>query len=472
MTSIRGRLALALTVALALLLGAGGWVLYATMKRGLEERHRKEVEAEAIAVARCVNFENGAIELILPETLVTEFSRADGPAYYEIVDADGRALAASPSLGGRRIRADGRRPEGGEFARLPLPDGRSGLVAIVQVEPETEDEHAVAAHGPLFAIVADAEGDVIETLGHLRTTILVVVLASILGVVGIVNWALRRELKPLERMAAEAQRIDGSSLDRRFETGTLPAELGPIRDRLNDLLARLESSFARETRFNASVAHELRTPIAELRAMTEVALRWPDERETARVLRDALSIAERMQALVNALLLLRRVESGHEGLDRRSVDLGQALAAAVARAEVAARARGVSVTLDLLEPIVVDSEPMLMAMLLDNWLANAVEYAPRGSCVAVEARRTGTTFALSVSNDAPHLSSADLERMFEPFWRKDAARADAAHSGLGLALTQSIAGVLGADVDVRLEDGARLVLSLSGTGPSSPARVS
>src|SRR5262249_3538686 len=118
------------------------------------------------------------------------------------------------------------------------------------------------------------------------------------------SWLVRRGLAPLDRLAERAATIGPESLTERFPAGDEPSELGPIRDRLNDLRARLEAAFERERRFPADAAHELRTPIAELRAAAELAARHPDDPEAvAHALTTAGTSSARMERLVSSLLL-------------------------------------------------------------------------------------------------------------------------------------------------------------------------
>jgi two-component system sensor histidine kinase QseC len=114
-------------------------------------------------------------------------------------------------------------------------------------------------------------------------------------------------LRPLSSLAKRAETIHASSLQLRFPTDNIPVELLPIAQRLNDLLARLEASFAREQRFSADVAHELRTPIAELRTLAEVALKWPDDVNQA-ALKEALNIALQMESVATGLMALARCD--------------------------------------------------------------------------------------------------------------------------------------------------------------------
>src|SRR5204862_5745959 len=127
-------------------------------------------------------------------------------------------------------------------------------VHAASASPIAADDLSIRA----FVPVAETRA----TLSRLGATIATVIALAFATSLVLVRFLLRRELAPLETMAAEVQTIDERSLDRRFASGPLPAELEPIRSRLNDLLERLQQSFDRERRFNAAVAHELRTPIA------------------------------------------------------------------------------------------------------------------------------------------------------------------------------------------------------------------
>jgi len=138
----------------------------------------------------------------------------------------------------------------------------------------------------------------------------------------VVPWVVRSGLKSLGRLANQAGQITASSLDTRFDLAHVPDELQPIYEKLNDLLGRLDDAFGRERRFTANVAHELRTPVAELRALSEVALRWPgDEKSAAQSFREVSTITRRMESVVTTLLALARSEAGASQATTASVDL-------------------------------------------------------------------------------------------------------------------------------------------------------
>jgi two-component system sensor histidine kinase VanS len=111
------------------------------------------------------------------------------------------------------------------------------------------------------------------------------------------------------------------------------------------------------------------------------------------------------------------------------------------------------------DDLIVFTQPELLDLIVDNWIANAFEYAPRRSIVDIVARREDGCCVIEVSNDAPRLGADDMQHLFEPFWRKDEARSGDLHSGLGLSLTKSLAQALGGTVSASLE-GSRLMMSL------------
>ena len=232
----------------------------------------------------------------------------------------------------------------------------------------------------------------------------------------------------------------------------MPAELRPIAERLNDLLARLDEAFQRERRVTADIAHELRTPIAELRALAEVGLKWPEEA----AFQDAFQIAQRMETLVTGLLALARHESGKQPVGREPV----ALANLVDKVwqPIAERARGRQ--LDVAIEVTGDwqTDPILLRLIVGNLLANAVEYAPNRGKIRV----VGNDSLLEISNSTDDLTREDLPHLFERFWRKDVSRTDAGHSGLGLTLARAATAALGLELTAEMPEAGMLRLSLRG----------
>ncbi|HVG92933.1 MAG TPA: HAMP domain-containing sensor histidine kinase, partial [Planctomycetota bacterium] len=234
------------------------------------------------------------------------------------------------------------------------------------------------------------------------------------------------------------------------------------------LLARLDEAMGRERRFTGNVAHELRTPIAELRSIAAVGTRWPgDEAAVEQFFRDVDVVAGRMEGLVADLLLLARCQGGAEPAERRPVALREAVETAWAGESTRARGREAPFTLDVPEDLRIEADPGKLAIVLRNLLSNAAVHGTPGCEVRCVARRRGGRVRLEISNEAEPLSAQDLSRLTDPFWRKDAARASDAHAGLGLAIAAALTSLLRIDLAFEQAPGGTFTVRLEGDAPAA-----
>ena len=322
----------------------------------------------------------------------------------------------------------------------------------------------------LTLVTALPAPELTRTLRSLALVLLGTGGAAVVLLVPLLKAALRRGLQPLADLAQATAGINAGKLDTRLDAQSVPEELQPVVSKLNALLERLETSFVRERRFSSDVAHELRTPVAELRSLAEMVANWPAE-ATPAAFADVRAIAREMEDIVNALTLLSRAQAGTQPVDLTEVNLTSLVQDALDRASPAATAKGHTFIVHLAD-VTAQTDATLWKMILANLIGNAVDHAPPGSTITVQL--TPTAFA--VSNPAPDLSQEDLPHLFERFWRKESSRTGYGHSGLGLALVSSLASLLGlrpaaaltADHQLRL--GLLLLFHPPETGPPSPAQ--
>lgn len=253
-------------------------------------------------------------------------------------------------------------------------------------------------------------------------------------------------LAPLRRIAGEVDRIDVGSLDERFDQRDLPEELRPIVGRLNALMERMGRSFARERRFSADLAHEMRTPVAEAKAIAEGAVKWPED-GGPEAWRDVVASMERMENVVHSMLQLARIERERPEGNAGSFPLRPLIDELWADHRATAAARGVTLRVESTADLVLDGDRSWWGHLLGNLLGNAAEYADQGGCVTFSAGDGSTV--LAVRNPAAGLDAGQVERLFDRFWRADGARGESSHCGLGLSLARACAEAMG----YRLEAG-------------------
>jgi two-component system, OmpR family, sensor histidine kinase QseC len=251
-------------------------------------------------------------------------------------------------------------------------------------------------------------------------------------------------LTPLQRTATSVGERSEQDL-RQVEASGAPREVRPLVDALNRLLQRIRSALNTERRFTADAAHELRTPLAAIRANAQVLVAARDQAEREATARDLLASVDRSTRLVEQLLALARADQPLQDDKLRDVDIAD-----VAREQLAAhRARAEQHGIALhgaLEPGATRADPALLSVMVRNLLDNALRYTPPGGHITVATRADEQGPMLTVEDDGPGIPEAERERVFERFHRLPGQRATG--SGLGLSIVRRVADVHGARVAI------------------------
>ncbi|WP_372808878.1 sensor histidine kinase [Pontiella sp.] len=307
-----------------------------------------------------------------------------------------------------------------------------------------------------LVILAVSRDEIDVTLARLASILIGGGIACCLILSLLLIVSLRVSLRPLSKLGEQAATMDAESLHERFSEESAPSDIRPIIGRLNDLMAKLEESFARERRFSGDLAHELRTPLAAIRTTSEVALKWPDQ-ASAEDFEEIHKLSSGLQQTLDSLLLLSRMESSAAEKARESVD--PATIAEECRALHAPRAaeHGLRIEFDSSQAAGLETDPRMLRIIMANLIGNAVEYAPEGSVVTIA---VGGAALFQCANDAPNLAPDDVPRLFERMWRKDKARTESGHAGLGLSIAKACADTLGFELVAELDDGGRLHIAL------------
>lgn len=465
MRSIQTRLLLLLAAGSATLVFAGGWVLDGLVRRQLLAMLDVALLSRAEALANVLAIDPDAMREGRESALAAALEVTSRPFYFQIWTHDGITAGRSPSLAGvdlPNLHGDPTKPWFGDIERLP--NGRAGrAVEVVTRRLPASDAAGAdeAARYPLTIVVATDQTELDATLARLRRVALSIALLALgLGVLTL-RWVLRTGLAPLRELAEQARALDARSLASRFELEHAPSELAPIRDRLNELLARLQADFDHEQRFTSSLAHELRTPIAELRTLAEVALRADPVARSSGNYQAFLTSVERIQALVQALLLLRRSEAGQLERAGDHVELGTLVQDVLDDHEASAAQRSLALEAELADGVWLDTNRAMLRAIVDNLLRNAVEYAPGGTAVRVGVERAGAGFVLRIRNAAPALDEESVARLFEPR-RGGQTRRDGSHLGLGLALCNALARFVELELSAALDAEHHLVFTIAG----------
>ena len=226
----------------------------------------------------------------------------------------------------------------------------------------------------------------------------------------------------------------------------------------------MQAAFARERCFSADVAHELRTPIAELRSLSEVALKWPNgDGAATNSFQDTLDIAVQMQGIVDGLLAIARCENGTQVSIREPVRLAEVIQRSWKPFRERAAEKDLQVQLELPESELqsVESDPAMLGLILSNLFSNAVEYTPAHGALSIRLQSDGSDFDLSVMNMSDNVTADDVPHFFERFWRKDTARSSSQHSGIGLSVSHAFARALGFNLSAKLSENGLVQMTVA-----------
>jgi two-component system sensor histidine kinase QseC len=446
-----------------LLTGCGFVGAYVTMRSALLRNFDETLRAKTQLISTLTEVNAGRVELDFSDRSSDSFERDIGIDFFEIWRHDGTLVLRGPSLGDRDLpRATGSLSSP-RTTELNVHGRRLRAMGITFV-PSIEDKKGLSSGMEVDLVVASDRAELDRTLDILGWVLGGCCGLLVVGTRIIIPRLLQRGLSPLDRLANESSHMDDRTLSRRFPTTGLPDEIGKISEGLNLLLGRLESAFDRERRFSADVAHELRTPLAELRNLAEVAVKWPEERD-ARTDEEILEATLHMELLVTQMLALARSDNGSLRLQKQRTDLVGETQDAWHKVSARAASRGLEFTCQLPPLLEVEADRALLRSILDNLLGNAVDYSRPGSGISVTAHAERNRFVLGIANDTSDLTAEDVDRLFERFWRKDGSRSGGEHTGLGLSLSKAFAEFLGWSLDATLNTGKRLTLTLRGALP-------
>jgi two-component system heavy metal sensor histidine kinase CusS len=298
-------------------------------------------------------------------------------------------------------------------------------------------------------------------------TLLAVVLAfGILAATAIAITVTKRGLRPLAEMTHSLERVGPTHLSERVPPARWPRELRPLAVAFDEMLDRLEDSFTRLSQFSADLAHELRTPIANILGEAQVTLtraRTPDEYRE--VIESIVAECERLSAIVDNLLFLARAEAADQQIQRTPFDGRAALEKIAAYYQTIAEDRDVTITCTGQGKI--QADPVLFSRAVSNLVDNSLRFTPDGGAIRISVAERNEHSEISVSDTGSGIAAEHVPRVFDRFYRADSSRSSHG-AGLGLALVKSIVDLHGGSARMQSELGRGTTVTLIFPGKIAP----
>ena len=423
-----------IVVAIALVVGAAG--LIAALRRTMVDEVAEAARAQASDVVR---------QLEAGRPPVLEVAGAD-EQLIQVMTPAGAVVASSLNMEGRPAVV---RLAPGQSANVVTPLDDDEFVAVA--------EGAQTSDGPRIVLVARALVDVLDTTTVI-TRLLIIGLPLLVAVVALTTWfAVGRALAPVEAIRREVDAISAAQLHRRVPQPKADDEIGRLAATMNRMLERLESARNSQRRFVSDASHELRSPITVIRQHAEVALAHPDRVTAAELAEVVLAEQQRMQRLVEDLLLLARADE-HVPLAREAVDLDDLAF------EEGHRLRSTTskhVDTSGVSAVRVQGDADALRRVIRNVGENAARHASSRVDITLVERRNGVV--LTIDDDGPGIPESERVRVLHRFVRLDEARSrDEGGSGLGLSIVDEVVRAHGGSVLIEESPlgGARIQIAL------------
>jgi len=358
------------------------------------------------------------------------------PVYFRVLDSRGQLVSESPGLPQVVKRA-------GVPARQTVwsDDGRPYrlLTAAVHRELDGGSEYTIQA-----AVSVVVQQKLLEAY---RSRMWIALSISLIGCLLAGYRIARSGIRPVEDVSQTARRIRSTALDERIDSRHMPSELALLASEFNEMLGRLKEGFERLSRFSADIAHELRTPVNNVRGAMEVALSKPRSGDEYRdTIASCTEEAQRLTRIIESLLFLARAEDPNHIIQREPLDVMHELSLVREFYEASAGELGVDIRVAPAgekgagERIIAPLDRTLFQRALGNLLANALAHTPRGGSITMSATRDNGTLHVDVIDTGCGVGGEHIPHVFDRLYRVDPHRSQSdGGAGLGLAIVKIMA---------------------------------
>ncbi len=347
-------------------------------------------------------------------------------------------FSANPTIAAGEAELKDHQTQGKLFSLVSIKSGANGHAYIIQVaQDRTVDEQFEKQFGLLVAAVL--------LCGFFASALIAITVT-------------KRGLRPLGAMTRSLMRVGPKRLHERVPPADWPRELQPVAIAFDDMLDRLEDSFTRLSQFSADLAHELRTPLANIRGEAEVALtrpRSPNEYEA--VIESSVAECARLSGIIDNLLFLARAEAAESKVQRSLFDGRSAIERIATYNEAIAEERQLTITCRGDGEVYAD--PILFGRAVSNLVDNAVRFTPDGGQIAIALASNAQGAEVVVSDTGCGIPAMHISRILDRFYRVDPSRSTEG-TGLGLSLVKSIADLHAGSISVQSEVGRGTVVTL------------
>lgn len=424
----------------------------------LEYQYDESLKSKAKLLMTLVKDNPDGLDFDFADEFMPEFESKQDPEYFQIWIDNDHVFEKSRSLHHNDLPKMDLHMDHQNIQDLILMDGRHGRMIQLEFIPQIPEDknrtpEKLASQKKVILTYAKQRESLDSLINSIHVITVIFCFFIIFTIKYLIHLAVHNALKPLNSLNNQIENFDVNNLYLRLKSDNTPTELAVMINHFNQLLERLEQSFYREQRFSSDIAHELRTPIAELRSMSEVALKWPNDTDMVNeFFTDVLESSIEMQTLVSNLLSLARSEMKFSSLTLESFMLKNLIDSCLLHLQDQLVSKSINICCEFDNNLIINTSTFEFEQIMKNLISNAISYSPDSSEILIQASYVNNHIELVVSNYTNNLEAGDLELMFDRLWRKEASRTPSSHTGLGLSLVKAYAKALDLQVSVGLSE--------------------
>lgn len=449
--SFKNRIARYYIVSTALLIFAVFFVVFYSVKVSVYSDIDRDLQAEVKAISEQIVVEGAAFHISNLEEWEEREHKSLGinPIFIQLVDNFGKNIDKSPNLGCYSLFLKQKVNE------KIFYDTSLSKNSIRQVQ------FPVFHNGDLkgYVLIAMSLQDAKIVLLNLGEILFIGYFLILLVLYFITRFIVGRSIQPVSAIIETTSLISKDNLSARIALPLNKDELYKLSKTINDLLDRIEGAVAREKQFTADASHELRTPLAVIKGTLEVVLRKPrSQSEYEEKINYCISEVNRMNFLVDELLLLARFENQKSEVKKEVVFFNALILDAIARYSELISDKKLQVETFFEEDFYTETDPYLFSIVLHNLISNAVKYSFGGGKIEINAVKNQNELIFKLQDYGVGISKTDLDKIFNPFYRSEPSEhPEVKGSGLGLSIVSRLSSVLQFELTVDAEDFGTLI---------------
>jgi signal transduction histidine kinase len=455
--SFKNRIASLYIITTALLIAVVFFVIYFSVSFSVYSHVNDDIQSESAKHLTEIAVSNSNFHLIHKnEWMEREHNTIDvNPVFVQFIDENKQLVEKSPNLKRSNLQFNSQIPfsqlfdyklEGKSIRQIQLPIYQEKkIVGYLMVAMSLENSYMVL-------------NDLLEVLLIAYPSILVILFIIARLIAG-------RSIKPINSIITTSNVITKDNLKSRISLPKTKDELYVLSKTINNLLNRLETAIEREKQFTSDASHELRTPLTVIKGTLEVLVRKPRTTiEYEEKINFCVTEVDRLNHLVDQLLLLARYENENQSLKIESVHLNRVLENAIARQLVLIESKGIQIIPSFEGDIYFDADLHLFSIIIDNLISNALKYSKENSKTEILLKKRNNQIECIISDSGIGIPKADLEKVFQPFFRSKAIHhPEIKGIGIGLSIVQRLCSLLSIEVKITSEEGigTKVILTMT-----------